>query len=52
MKFQLYGVLVHQGTSTSGHYYVDLNIQISNKWYCFNDSTAKQIDSPQTSNVI
>ena len=40
--YQLYGVVVHQGASTScGHYYC--YVKASNKtWYCMNDNTVEQ----------
>ena len=36
--FDLYGVLVHSGSTTSGHYYAFLRTSTGPQWYQFNDS--------------
>jgi hypothetical protein len=55
--YKLRGVLVHSGTSDSGHYYSLCSVQggklgdasnlsdsTDNEWFCFNDSTVTQFD--------
>jgi len=56
-SYKLRGVLVHSGTSDSGHYYSlcsvrdgklgeasNLSDSTDNEWYCFNDSTVTHFD--------
>jgi ubiquitin carboxyl-terminal hydrolase 7 len=46
--YQLYGILIHSGTPTGGHYFVHLNLQMNNILYSFNDSFVERIQKPQT----
>ncbi|KAL4435156.1 hypothetical protein ABPG74_003649 [Tetrahymena malaccensis] len=43
-NFQLSGVLVHNGTSESGHYYSFIKNKEDSKWYEFNDSYVKEFN--------
>lgn len=36
--YELFGVLVHSGNATFGHYFVYLRLPPENKWFKFNDS--------------
>ena len=42
-KYNLSGIVIHMGTSESGHYY-DLIKTSDNKWYEFNDTIVKEFD--------
>lgn len=42
-QYDLFGILVHSGTSFSGHYTAYLNPSLSNQWYQFNDSIVNQV---------
>jgi hypothetical protein len=44
--FDLYGVLVHAGTSNYGHYYAFLRPTTENRWFEFNDSSVTEV-SPE-----
>ena len=44
LKYQLYGVFVHDGHAGGGHYYVYLRPGCQNKWYRFNDSLVHIVD--------
>ena len=44
LKYQLYGVFVHDGHAGGGHYYVYLRPGCQNKWYRFNDSRVHMVD--------
>ena len=43
-QYDLFGVLVHSGNSTFGHYIAYLRPTIGNKWYLFNDSVVTEVD--------
>ena len=43
-QYDLFGVLVHSGTSMSGHYIAYLRPTIGNNWYQFNDSMVTEVD--------
>lgn len=43
-EFTLTGVLVHQGTTESGHYYSFIKDRESGQWYKFNDSHVTPFD--------
>ncbi|EAR84417.2 ubiquitin carboxy-terminal hydrolase (macronuclear) [Tetrahymena thermophila SB210] len=43
-NFQLSGVLVHNGTSESGHYYSFIKNKEDSKWYEFNDSYVREFN--------
>ncbi|EFC46926.1 peptidase C19 family ubiquitinyl hydrolase [Naegleria gruberi] len=45
--YELFGVLVHSGTSSGGHYYAYIKSFSSDKWYNFNDSNVSEIDREQ-----
>ena len=36
--YDLYGISLHSGTESSGHYIAYSKHPYNNKWYCFNDS--------------
>ena len=40
--YELYGVLVHSGTVSHGHYYAFLRTSLGPQWYQFNDSTVSK----------
>ncbi|OHT12004.1 hypothetical protein TRFO_18287 [Tritrichomonas foetus] len=46
-EYELFGVLVHSGTTVSGHYYAFLRPTIDDDWHEFNDSTVHKVDSFQ-----
>ena len=48
-NFELNGIVIHLGTSESGHYY-DLIKTSDNKWYEFNDITVKEFDEKNIPN--
>ena len=48
-KYELSGIVIHLGTSESGHYY-DLIKTSDNKWYEFNDITVKEFDEKNIPN--
>ncbi|OHT01279.1 hypothetical protein TRFO_31956 [Tritrichomonas foetus] len=41
--YDLYGVLVHSGTVSYGHYYAFLRTSTNEQWYEFNDSTVSKV---------
>ena len=45
--YELFGVLVHRGSSYYGHYYAYLRPTKENTWYCFNDSSVIQVKPNQ-----
>ena len=42
-SYNLYGVIYHVGSLSSGHYYAYTKNPLNNKWYRFNDSTVQYI---------
>ncbi|KAK8852923.1 hypothetical protein M9Y10_017917 [Tritrichomonas musculus] len=49
-KYELYGVIVHQGKSSYiGHYYAYLNLQ--NNWYLFNDTRVKKVTKEEATKL-
>ena len=42
-SYNLYGVIYHVGSLSSGHYYAYTKNPLNNKWYKFNDSTVQYI---------
>jgi len=44
MIYELYTVLIHKGTATSGHYFAFIKDVEDNKWYKFNDSQVTTLD--------
>lgn len=46
-EFDLYGVLVHSGSSYSGHFYAYLRPNLGDKWYQFNDSTVSEVSEEE-----
>ena len=42
-SYNLYGVIYHVGSLSSGHYYAFTKNPLNNKWYRFNDSTVQYI---------
>ena len=45
--YELFGVLVHSGTTKSGHYYSFLRTSPSPQWYKFNDSRVEEAKSEE-----
>ena len=45
--YELFGVLVHSGTTKSGHYYSFLRTSPSPQWYKFNDSRVEEAKSAE-----
>lgn len=41
-NYNLAGVLVHNGTAESGHYYSFIKNRDDDKWYEFNDSSVRE----------
>tara|TARA_B100000401_G_scaffold336246_2_gene235016 strand:- start:3156 stop:4142 length:987 start_codon:yes stop_codon:yes gene_type:complete len=39
--YELYGVCIHEGIQSYGHYYS--YVKIKNKWFCFNDNMVREI---------
>ncbi|KAL0246644.1 hypothetical protein GEMRC1_007855 [Eukaryota sp. GEM-RC1] len=47
-KYELSGVIIHAGTSDSGHYYAFIRERTGDrKWYLFNDSSVDEVDFPK-----
>ncbi|OHT02867.1 hypothetical protein TRFO_06908 [Tritrichomonas foetus] len=44
-EYELFGVLVHSGSSLSGHYYAFLRPTVEEQWFEFNDSSVYTVDS-------
>jgi hypothetical protein len=45
--FLLFGVLVHAGSPTAGHYYAFLRPGLAERWFRFNDSAVAEVPSQQ-----
>ncbi len=45
LKYKLYGVLVHSGTMTGGHYfaYTKIEEQKEDHWFYFSDTNFKEV---------
>lgn len=43
-KFNLSGIVVHQGTTESGHYFSYIKDRRSGEWYEFNDKEVSKFD--------
>jgi ubiquitin C-terminal hydrolase len=50
-KYQLYGVNIHSGSMTVGHYYSLIKNQQDNNWYKYNDNNVTKIDKIQNSDA-
>lgn len=48
--YELFGVLVHSGSASFGHYYAYLRPENSNQWFKFNDSTVSQCNEQDAVN--
>lgn len=42
--YELYAVLVHSGACGGGHYFAYVKDLETDTWYCFNDSSVRQVD--------
>jgi ubiquitin carboxyl-terminal hydrolase 47 len=47
LVYELYSVLVHSGSAMGGHYYAYIKCFEDGKWYNFNDSDVREIDSEE-----
>jgi ubiquitin carboxyl-terminal hydrolase 47 len=47
LVYELYSVLVHSGSAMGGHYYAYIKSFEDGKWYNFNDSDVREIDSEE-----
>lgn len=41
--YELFAVLIHEGTATRGHYYAYIKDFRNEKWQCFNDSKVTHV---------
>lgn len=42
--YELYAVMVHNGSATHGHYFSYIKSFENNHWYCFNDERVSEIN--------
>ncbi len=47
MKYHLHGVVIHDGTAESGHYYTYIKDHVQNKWRCYNDHRVTVVEEQQ-----
>ncbi|KAK8885873.1 hypothetical protein M9Y10_041330 [Tritrichomonas musculus] len=46
-KYKLFGVIVHSGIASGGHYYIYCKPEMKEDWYVFNDSWVQTVDSKE-----
>lgn len=44
-KYKLFGVIVHSGIASAGHYYIYCKPELKNDWYEFNDASVRSVSS-------
>ena len=49
--YELYSVIIHQGTVTSGHYYAFIKNFEDRKWYKFNDTSVTQMEAHEVAEL-
>uniref|UniRef100_A0A914Z6J4 USP domain-containing protein n=1 Tax=Panagrolaimus superbus TaxID=310955 RepID=A0A914Z6J4_9BILA len=42
--YELFAIMIHQGSATGGHYFAYIKNLEQSRWLCFNDTTVKAID--------
>jgi len=42
--YELFAILIHQGSATGGHYFAYIKNLEQSKWLCFNDTQVKSVD--------
>ncbi|KAE9551831.1 hypothetical protein FO519_004963 [Halicephalobus sp. NKZ332] len=42
--YELFAILIHQGSATGGHYFAYIKNLEQSKWLCFNDTQVKAVD--------
>ena len=47
MKYHLHGVVIHDGTAESGHYYTYIKDHVQGKWRCYNDHRVTLVEEKQ-----
>ena len=47
MRYHLHGVVIHDGTAESGHYYTYIKDHKQNKWRCYNDHRVTIVEESQ-----
>ena len=52
MPYELYAVLVHQGSASFGHYYALIQDLAHGEWFEFNDSTVKPIKASELKRAV
>jgi len=48
ISYELYGVIVHEGTTENGHYIA--HCKQENQWYAFNDENVSMIETEKVLN--
>lgn len=50
--YELFSIMIHNGSAMGGHYYAYIKNFMTNRWYNFNDSRVKEIDESDIHKVF